>query len=294
VLFDRTTRKASVVSQARPKITENDVGEVMTINYKARDGLVIPALVTWPVNVAEENRKKLPMIVMPHGGPEAADTVGFDWLAQYLANEGYVVLQPNFRGSAEFGGSFTAAGYGEWGRKMQDDITDGANALIKMGWGDPNRTCIVGWSYGGYAALAGGALTPDLYKCVVAVAGVSHLRDMLFEEKRQHGEDGWVYSYWLNFIGNPETDKEAIDAVSPALLADKFKAPVLLVHGDTDRIVPIHQSDVMNAALKKAGKDVKYLRISGDDHSLVDNASRRQFLTELTAFLKAHTGGAAN
>ena len=290
MLYDRATRTLSVIASARPDIKPEDVGEVTTIEYKARDGLKIPALVTWPTGVPVDARKNLPLIVMPHGGPEAYDSVGFDWLAQFLANEGYAVLQPNFRGSAGFGEAFAKAGYGEWGRKMQDDITDGANALTRMGWADPNRMCIVGWSYGGYAALAGGASSPDMYKCVAAVAGVSDLREMLFTERRDHGANGSAVVYWQFLIGDPDKDREAIDAVSPALHADKFKAPVLLVHGVSDSTVPIQQSQIMNDALKRANKQVEFIRIEGDDHSLVDNDSRRLLLTKLGEFLKTYIG----
>ncbi len=182
-----------VIGFARPLIKSEDVGEVITIEYKASDGLTIPALVTWPAGTTEAERKNLPMIVMPHGGPEAYDAVGFDWLAQYFANEGYMVFQPNFRGSGGFGETFAAAGHGQWGRKMQSDITDGARALARMGWADPGRTCIVGWSYGGYAALAGGGATSDQYKCVVSVAGVSDLIAMLGEEQRS---ESWYSARW--------------------------------------------------------------------------------------------------
>lgn len=290
ITLDRTMKKLSTVTNARPNIKPEDVGEVITVEYKARDGLTIPSLITWPAGVPEDQRKNLPLIVLPHGGPEVYDAVGFDWLAQFLANEGYVVLQPNFRGSAGFGEAFAVAGHGEWGRKMQDDITDGANALVKMGWADPARICIVGWSYGGYAALAGGALTPDLYKCVASVAGVSHLRDMLVDERRQFGARSRSVTYWELLIGDPDRDREAIDAVSPALLADKFKAPVLLIHGAADTTVPARQSDMMNDALRNARKQVEYIRIDGDDHGLVANESRRQALTALAAFLKTHIG----
>ncbi len=293
-LYDRTTKQLRVIASARPEIKAEDVGEVVTVAYKARDGLPIPSLITWPVGVAPENRKNLPLIVMPHGGPQAYDSVGFDWLAQFIANEGYAVLQPNFRGSGGFGSSFAVAGHGEWGRKMQDDITDGVNALIKMGWADPSRVCIVGWSYGGYAALAGGTSTPDLYKCVVSIAGVSHLREMLKTEKQEHGALSRTLTYWEELIGDSDKDGAAIDAVSPALHADKFKAPVLLIHGASDNVVPIRQSIMMNDALKGARKDVQFIRIAGDDHSLVDNESRRQVLIALTEFLNTHIGKKPN
>ncbi|MEZ6028924.1 MAG: S9 family peptidase [Hyphomonadaceae bacterium] len=290
MLYDRASKSLRLITGARPDIKPDDVGEVVTVEYKARDGLVIPSLITWPAGIAEEDRKNLPLVVLPHGGPEVYDSVGFDWLAQFLANEGYVVLQPNFRGSAGFGQSFALAGYGEWGRKMQDDITDGVNALVKMGWADPQRICIVGWSYGGYAALAGGMTTPDLYKCVVSIAGVSNLREMLAAERRDRGPRSQAVTYWELLIGDPDKDRDAIDSVSPALNANKFKAPVLLIHGASDTVVPVRQSELMRDALKARSKPVQYIRIEGDDHSLVAPESRNKALSEVAAFLKTHIG----
>ncbi|HOY77867.1 MAG TPA: prolyl oligopeptidase family serine peptidase [Hyphomonadaceae bacterium] len=290
LVYDRATQRLTRIASARSQIKEGDVGEVAVIEYKARDGLKIPGLLTWPAGVPAAERKNLPLVVMPHGGPQAYDSVGFDWMAQFLANEGYAVLQPNFRGSAGFGQVFAMAGYGQWGRKMQDDITDGAKALSMMGWANPERVCIVGWSYGGYAALAGGALTPDMYKCVASIAGVSNLRDMLTDTRNRYGFRSASFTYWQQLIGDLDKDRDAIDAVSPSRLAEKFSAPVLLIHGEADTVVPIKQSDMMNNALRAAKKTVRFVRVAGDDHSLVENDSRRLALTELAAFLKAHIG----
>lgn len=290
MLYDRAERKLSQVARTRPEIKPEEVGEVTTVEYKARDGLTIPTLITWPVGVTEDQRENLPLIVMPHGGPESYDSVGFDWLAQFLANEGYLVLQPNFRGSGGFGANFAEAGYGEWGRKMQDDVTDGAQALIKMGWADPNRVCILGWSYGGYAALAGGALTPDLYKCVVSIAGVSDLRGMLADERKQHGVHSNAYRYWTSVIGDPTKVGAEIEAVSPNRLAANFKAPVLLIHGSDDLVVPEKQSELMDQALRAAKKPVTFLRIGKDDHGLVAPESRNKVLTAIGEFIRTHIG----
>ncbi len=285
MLFDRPSKSMKEIERSRPEIMAEDVGEVVTIEYKARDGLTIPGLITWPVGVPADKRRNLPLVVLPHGGPEAYDAVGFDWLAQFMANEGYVVLQPNFRGSAGFGTKFVDAGYHEWGRKMQDDITDGVKAMQTQGWADPSRTCIVGWSYGGYAALAGGATTPDLYKCVISIAGVSDLRAMLGYEIRRTGPNSLAYTYWTKVIGDPEKDRDAIEAVSPARLANAYTAPVLLIHGTQDTTVPSDQSDKMEKALKSAGKPVTYVKIRGDDHDLSNIESRNTVLTSLADFL---------
>lgn len=285
ILLDRPAHSLRVILNLRPEIAPEDVGKQATIKYKARDGLEIPSLITWPIGVAEDQRKNLPLVVMPHGGPRAHDQVGFNWLAQFLANEGYAVLQPNFRGSDGFGASFVDAGARQWGRKVQDDVTDGVEALIKMGWADRSKVCIVGWSYGGYVALAGGALTPELYKCVASIAGVSDLIDMLEWEQYRYGADSPSFIYWTTQIGDLSRDRQEIESVSPVRHADAFAAPVLLVHGADDTTVPPRQSDRIEGVLRAKGKAVTYIKIKGDDHGLVDNDSRRQMLTALGEFL---------
>jgi dipeptidyl aminopeptidase/acylaminoacyl peptidase len=280
------------IAQMRPAITEADVGVVQSIRYAARDKLPIPALITWPAGVAEADRKKLPLIVMPHGGPEAYDRIEFDWMAQYFANEGYVVLQPQFRGSDGFGVSFRNAGHLQWGRAMQHDVSDGVTAMVLNGWADPARVCIVGWSYGGYAALAGATLTPELYKCVVSIAGVADLPEMLSHERRG-GVRSPGYVYWRSRIGDPATDLDQIKAISPAQQAANVRAPVLLIHGQQDSVVPPEQSSLMERALKRLDKDVKLVRIPGDDHSLTESESRRAALQEIAVFVRQHLGPGA-
>ncbi|MEZ5936958.1 MAG: prolyl oligopeptidase family serine peptidase [Hyphomonadaceae bacterium] len=285
MVYDARTATVQSIATVRPDIKPEDVGETFAIEYPARDGLTISAVLTWPTGSTEETRKNLPLVVLPHGGPQAYDQLGWDWLAQFIANQGYMVLQPNFRGSAGFGAAFRNAGRGEWGGKMQDDITDGLEAMVHMGWADPKRVCIVGWSYGGYAALAGGALTPDKYRCVASIAGVSDLRAMLNWERSNHGGDSQTVAYWERNIGDPSADRDRMDAASPARLADNFQAPVLLVHGTDDTVVDPEQSIRMEKALRNASKDVTFIKIRGDDHSLVDNASRVTMLSALADFL---------
>ena len=287
-IFDRATGSLQSLMGVRPAITDEWVADVDPYSYSARDGLKIPALVTWPVGLAAADRKNLPLVVLPHGGPAAYDALGYDDLAQFFANEGYVVLQPNFRGSSGFGLAFEDAGNNEWGRKMQDDITDGVGALVADGSVNAKRICIVGWSYGGYAALAGGALTPDLYACVASVAGVSDLREMLDWEYDRLGERSRGYHYWIDKIGDPNKDGAAIEKVSPARLASRFKAPVLLIHGNDDTTVPPSQSNKMADALKGAGKTVTFQRIIGDDHQLGRGQNRKLVYESLAAFVKAN------
>jgi dienelactone hydrolase len=291
ILLDRTKKTMSVALDARPEIQPSDVAEVQAIEYAARDSMKIPGILTWPPGTTAADRKSLPMVVMPHGGPRSYDDMNFDALAQMLANEGYLVLQPNFRGSSGFGEAFLLAGYGEWGRKMQDDISDGVKAAVQMGWADPGKVCIVGWSYGGYAALAGGALTPELYKCVASIAGVTDLFKLLNDTRlRNQHRYSYVYDDLVDLLGDPGKDRERIRAVSPVELADRFAAPVLLVHGYRDTVVEVGHSEKMRDVLKAAGKDVTYVRLEGDGHGLSDDKSRREAFGALLNFLGAHLG----
>jgi dipeptidyl aminopeptidase/acylaminoacyl peptidase len=223
---------------------------------------------------------------MPHGGPNERDMIGFDWWAQFLANRGYAVFQPNYRGSMGYGLKFKAAGDVQWGRKMQDDITDGVKKLIEDGTVDPRRICIVGASYGGYAALAGAAFSPDLYACAVSFAGVSDLHSFELWQERRQGKY-WPYKNFTEHIAASVADA---DAVSPALHADQVRIPVLLMHAANDITVPIEQSEEMRDALKKAGKDVTYVKMDGDDHYFSLSSTRIGMLKETERFLAAHIG----
>jgi len=288
-LFDVEKKTLAKIANMYDKISDQDVGLTTPIEYSARDGRKIPAILTLPLG--KELSDKLPLIVMPHGGPEAYDSIGFDYMAQFFASRGYLVFQPNFRGSGGFGIEHLEAGYGEWGGKMQDDVTDGVKILIRKGWADAERVCIVGGSYGGYSALAGGAFTPDLYKCVAAVAPVSDLNAMLIDAREKRGKNSVTYAYWTKLIGDRGKDKDKINAISPVNAAANFKAPVLLIHGTDDTVVPFSQSAKMEAALKKQDKEVRLVRLKGEDHWLSQSETRVQTLRELDAFVAAHIGG---
>jgi dipeptidyl aminopeptidase/acylaminoacyl peptidase len=282
-IVDFTTKTAEIVGEEYPALANATLGEVRVITYKARDGTMIPAYLTLPPGPAARN---LPLVVMPHGGPEARDDYTFHWWAQFLATRGYAVLQPQFRGSTGFGDAFRRAGYQQWGLKMQDDITDGVKAMIGQGIADAERICIVGGSYGGYAALAGATFTPDLYKCAVSVNGVSDLPTMLGGVKFQTGPDSDSVAYWLGNIGSAYS-KKVIER-SPARAAAQIRIPILLMHGVDDTVVPIAQSEIMAHALEQAGRKYTFIRLAGEDHWLSRGETRLQVLTEIEKFLAAN------
>lgn len=285
-LYDGKTHSLVKLASGYPNVKAEQIAQVEAFHYQSEDGLEIPSVITWPVGITE--RSKLPLLVFPHGGPAAYDSIRFNWWAQYFARRGYLVLQPNFRGSTGFGIKFRNAGEKEWGRKMQSDLTDGVNALVKAGSADPERVCIMGASYGGYAALAGGAFTPNLYRCIIAVNGVSDLPDMLRYVTRRAGRDHWVTNYWKRTVGDSKEEREKLKELSPARFADDFSAPVLLLHGKDDTVVPLSQSRKMQKALEKAGKTVEMVTLKSEDHWLSKSPSRLQTLREIDGFLQQH------
>jgi len=258
------------------------------ISYLARDGKELSGYLTAPA--ASDPQAKLPLVLMPHGGPEARDSLEFNPWVQYLVARGYAVFQPNFRGSDGFGRKFAESGYGEWGRKMQDDLTDAVKALANLGTVDASRVCIVGASYGGYAALAGAALTPDVYKCAVSIAGISDLDDFIGWRKRNWGSDSSGYTYWLKAIGDPDKDEQRLREVSPLAQADKIKIPVLLIHGTEDFVVPIAQSKAMKKALDKAGKKTELITLEEEGHSYWSADNEKLTMNAIDNFLWQHLG----
>lgn len=282
-LVDFGKRRADIVGETYPGLAQRPLGTMTATTYAARDGTTIPAYLTLPPG---SSGKGLPLVVMPHGGPESRDEYEFDWFAQFLATRGYAVLQPQFRGSTGFGDDFRRAGTGEWGGLMQDDVTDGVKAMIERGVADARRVCIVGGSYGGYAALAGVTLTPDLYACAVSINGLSDLPMAVGQQKMSDGAESNSYAYWKQNIGSMH-DSRLRDR-SPARMADKVRAQVLLLHGVQDTVVPVGQSRAMAKALKAAGKPHTYVELPGEDHWLSRTGTRVKVLQEMERFLALH------
>jgi dipeptidyl aminopeptidase/acylaminoacyl peptidase len=251
------------------------------IAFKASDGTPITGYLTLPKGKPAKN---LPLVVFPHGGPAARDEPGFDWWAQAMASRGYAVLQVNYRGSEGFGWKFLSSGFGQWGRAMQTDLSDGVRALAVQGKIDPRRVCIVGASYGGYAALAGATLQPEVYRCAASIAGPAELRKFVAWSREQ--SDISAQRYWLKFMGAENLKDVRLEDISPADHADQVSGPVLLIHGKDDTVVPFNQSQLMADALKKAGKPYDFVVLKAEDHWLSRGETRLQMLQAVMDFLQ--------
>ena len=280
--YDASADTVEKISEVSPWLQEEEMAEMKPITYAARDGLTIHGYLTLPVGAEARN---LPVVVNPHGGPWARDRWGFNPEVQFLANRGYAVLQTNFRGSTGYGRTFWEASFKQWGLKMQDDITDGVHYLIEQGIADPERVAIYGGSYGGYATLAGLAFTPDLYACGVDYVGVSNLFTFLQT----------IPPYWkpmlemmYEMVGNPEELKEQFAQTSPALQADKIKAPLLIAQGAKDPRVNIAESDQIVEALRQRGVEVAYLVKENEGHGFHNEENRFEFYEAMEGFLAEH------
>ena len=279
-LLDGTTGGKERLGQGYA-IDPADVGPMRMLRFRAADGLEMAGVLTLPPGASANN---LPLVMLPHGGPPARDYPVFDWWAQAFAARGYAVFQPNFRGSTGLGSAFRRAGWGEWGRKMQSDISDGLAELARQGIIDPKRACIVGGSYGGYAALAGVTLQQGLYRCAVSVAGIGDIPRMLRDTVRESGDDLSLDRAMKREVG---AGRDMV-AVSPASFADRADAPILLIHGEDDTVVPFAQSRAMANALKRAGKPVELLTLEGEDHWLSKSVTRLKMLEAAVAFVEKH------
>jgi dienelactone hydrolase len=278
-ILDRPSKSLTGLMRVRPELANVKLARVQAISFAADDGTKIPAYLTLPPG--KDSAKGLPAVVMPHGGPAERDVWGFDWLAQFYANRGFAVLQPNFRGSSGYGDSwFADNGFRSW-RIAVGDINSGGRWLVAQGIADPSKLAIVGWSYGGYAALQANVLDPGLYKAVVAIAPVTDL-NLLKEEHRDYTNFRIVADY----VGSGAHVAEG----SPARHADRFQAPVLMFHGEKDLNVAVAESHAMDKALRAAGKRSELVVYPKLDHGLMDGDARADMLRRSDAFLRLSLG----
>ena len=278
---DLNQNKADAFAYERDAILPEWVGPISTVRYKAGDGLDLDGILTLPPG---KEPKNLPLIMLPHGGPNRYDKAEFHWWAQAFASRGYAVFQPNFRGSTHRDQAFTRMGDGEWGGKMQTDVSDGLAALAEKGIVDPNRACIVGASYGGYAALAGVTLQNGLYRCAVSVNGVADLSLMSRTELREGGSRK-THRRSLDMQLGP---RSRFKDISPRQQAARADAPIMLIHGKDDTVVNYEQSYKMADALKDAGKPYEMVTLDGEDHWLSLATTRQQMLSASMAFVEKH------
>jgi dipeptidyl aminopeptidase/acylaminoacyl peptidase len=283
VLIEVDARKATLLGAQYAGLKPADISSRQAVTFEAADGLQLSGYLTLPRGRAGKN---LPLVVFPHGGPASRDEPGFDWWAQAMASRGYAVLQVNFRGSDGLGDERLEAGYGQWGRKMQTDLSDGVRRLAALGIVDPKRVCIVGASYGGYAALAGATIDRGVYRCAISVAGVTDLRRQVTYSRQRGG--GATERYWNRFIGAEGRSDDVMAQYSPAQQAAKADIPILLIHGRDDTVVPLEQSKVMSEALTKAGKPHELIIQKGADHWLSRGDTRLQTLEAVVSFLEKH------
>ena len=282
IIFDYETGGYIEMPSQYPGLANVELGKVIATSYKARDGLEIPAFVTLPPGYGELSElDNVPFVILPHGGPTARDYSGFDWLAQFLAHKGYGVLQMNFRGSAGYGAEFVNAGDRQWGQAMQDDITDGTQWLIKNGYADAGKTSILGASYGGYAALMGAVREPDLFRCAVSINGVTDLPKVISDARDYVGG-----RLGTRHIGRLWQDRGMLRENSPIEQVDEIEIPVLLIAGESDRVVPREHSTTMERRMKRKGKDVELVMLKDGSHYLDVNDNRVIALRAIDEFLE--------
>ncbi len=285
-LFNVETNKAEFLFARSSWVDSRQLHPQQPVMITARDGLQMPSYITLP----NDTGQPVPMVVMVHGGPHGPrDWWGYDREVQFLANRGYAVLQVNYRGSGGFGPDYQAKGHGEWGGKMQDDLTDATLWAIEAGHADARKICIYGGSYGGYAALMGAAKEPDLYQCAIGYVGVYDLATMF--EKGDIPEQRSGKGYLRKVLG---TDEAKMNAHSPTHLADKIKAKVFLAHGGNDQRVPVVHARKMREALEQAGNPPEWLLFEREGHGFFDLDHRIELYKRMESFLDKHIGNAAS
>ena len=282
--YDATADKLEQVAELRPWIDEDHMAEMTPVQYQSRDGLTIHGYLTLPKG---REAKNLPVVINPHGGPWARDGWGYNPEVQLLANRGFAVLQMNFRGSTGYGRAFWEKSFKQWGKTMQNDITDGVEWLVKEGIADPERVAIYGGSYGGYATLAGITYTPELYACAVDYVGVSNMFTFM----------NTVPPYWEPFkkmmyemVGDPKADSLLLREASPVFFVDRIQCPLFIAQGATDPRVNKAESDQVVEALKARGVEVQYMVKDNEGHGFHNEENRFEFYEAMEKFLDQHIG----
>jgi dipeptidyl aminopeptidase/acylaminoacyl peptidase len=281
-LVDWASKKWEQLFEVAPWIPVEQMAEMKPLTYRSRDGLLIHGYLTLPANGPRTN---LPLVMDVHGGPWVRDSWGYNPEVQFLANRGYAVLQVNFRGSAGYGIAFLRAGDREWGRKMQDDLTDGVKWAIAEGVADPKRVAIFGASYGGYAAMAGLAFTPELYRCGVNLSGVTDI-DTFLKRPERTTRASRARAFYT--IGDPKRERERLEEVSPLNFVDRIQAPVFLAYGGKDERVPLEQGKRLASELKKQGKTYELMIKKDEGHGYRKEENKIELYQRIDAFLKQH------
>jgi dipeptidyl aminopeptidase/acylaminoacyl peptidase len=281
-LFDRAKASMAAVLQRHEQINSEHLAKVTPVRCRARDGLEIRAYLTTPNG---STGRSMPLIMLPHGGPFVRDEWTYDPLVQFLANRGYAVFQPQFRGTTGFGKDFVERGYGQWGRGMQDDLDDGLDWLVSTGKVDPKRACIVGASYGGYAALWGAIRNPERYRCAASIAGVTDLKAQLRTNRKSFSAPRYFKEWRTKVKGDARFD---LDSVSPLMQARRLTVPVLIAHGEKDQTVGVGQGRQMVKALETSKADVTSIFYKNGEHDFSNSDDLADLFRRLELFLAKH------
>ncbi len=284
-LVDLTSGRPSLtrLGQRMPDLPADRMAQMLPMKFQARDGETIHGYVTLP---SGDRKKNLPLVVLPHGGPTVRDIWGYHPLVQFLASRGYAVLQVNYRGSPGYGSAFYEKGKREIGRGIQTDIEDGTRWTIAQGIADPSRIAIVGGSYGGYSALFALAHNPEVYRCGISIAGVTDWTDIVRERRGE--EYRYSFLHFQEWIGDPKTDADFLASISPVTFASRIKAPVFIVQGKDDRVVPPKQARKIISALEKSGNKPQVLYFSNEGHTFKHAKNRAKLFAEIETFLARH------
>lgn len=283
--YDYANTRLDPLFASYPKLSEERLSPVEILRYPTRDGNWINSYLTHPRKVGDTGLA--PLVIMPHGGPAVRDYYDFDPGAQFLASRGYRVFQPNFRGSSGYGAAFLEAGFHEWGGKMHDDLMDGVAYLVDRGLARPGNICIVGASYGGYAALYASMVEPEIFSCAVSISGVSDLPGLLDHERKDRTNSKEDFQFIVKQIGDPKADRAMLEARSPKRHPEKLTVPLLLVHGRYDQVVPYAQFTDLTSALNEAEVKYEWL-VLNDGHNLAALTSKVQSMKKVDRFLNKH------